>query len=375
MKLNMGKLALVVAAILALSSIPYTQIRLSAQTKQEPDNPLAGKVNKLFTEWDMPGSPGCALAIVKDGQVIYKRGYGVANLEYNIPITPSSVFYVGSIAKQFTAMCIALLAQQGKFSLDDDIRKFVPEIPDYGAPITIRHLIHHTSGLQDFWDLIGKEGRRWDDAYDLKDVIEIVARQKELNCKPGGKHLYSNTGYMLLAVIVQRATGKSLRQYAEEQIFKPLGMLHTRFHDDHTAILQNRVYGYVPQNGNNFSVHVINNDLVGAGGLWTTVEDLSLWDANFYSAKVGGSKLIQLIQTPGTIIDGAKCDYAFGLHIDEYKGLKRVRHGGVFAGYRAEMIRLPDKRLSVALLCNSSSIVPTTLANEIADIFLADQHK
>ena len=371
----MGKLALIVAAILALNSITDTQILLNAQTKREPDYLLTGKVNKLFAEWDRPDCPGCALAIIKDGQIIYKHGYGIANLEYNIPITPSSVFYVGSIAKQFTAMCIALLVQQGKLSLDDNIRKFTPEIPDYGAPITIRHLIHHTSGLRDFWDLIGQAGRRWDDAYNINDVIEAVTKQKDLNCKPGEKHIYSNSGYMLLAVIVQRATGKSLREYAEEQIFKPLGMRHTRFHDDHTSILRNRAFGYVPQNGNDFSVHSINNDLVGAGGLWTTVEDLSLWDANFYTAKVGGRGLIQQIQTPGTVTDGTKIDYAFGLHIDEYKGLKRVRHGGVFAGYRAEMIRFPDKRFSVALLCNSSSIVPTKIANEIADIFLFDQHK
>jgi CubicO group peptidase (beta-lactamase class C family) len=285
------------------------------------------------------------------------------------------VFYVGSIAKQFTAMCIAMLAQQGKLSLDDNIRKFVPEIPDHGTPITIRNLIHHTSGLRDFWDLIGQAGRRWDDAYNLKDVLEVVAQQKGLNCNPGEKHLYSNTGYMLLAVIVQRASGQSLREYAEEQIFKPLGMFHTRFHDDHTNILQNRVYGYAPKNGNDFSVHAINNDLVGAGGLWTTVEDLSLWDANFYSARVGGRVLIQQIQTPGTLTDGTKIDYAFGLHIDEYKGLKRIRHGGVFAGYRAEMVRFPEKQFSIAILCNLSSIAPSALANEIADIFLAGQLK
>src|SRR5262249_47195852 len=225
MRTNKIQLALVVVAMFALNSIGFTQRRSSTQSKPEPDSPLTSRVNKLFAEWDKPGSPGCALAVIKDGQTIYKRGYGIANLEYNIPITPSSVFYVGSIAKQFTAMCIALLAQQGKLSLDDNIRKFVPEIPDYSTPITIRHLIHHTSVLRDFWDLLGQAGQRWDDAYNLKDVIEIVAQQKELNCKPGEKHLYRNNGYMLLAINVQRATGQSLRKYAEEQIFKPLGML------------------------------------------------------------------------------------------------------------------------------------------------------
>jgi len=358
------------ATIFVLHSNAFAQ-----QTKRAPDKELSRKIDKLFSEWDKPNSPGCALAIIKENQVIYKRGYGIANLEYGVPITPASVFYVGSIAKQFTAMSVALLAQQRKLSLDDDIRKFVPEIPDYGTPITIRQLIHHTSGLRDFWDLIGQAGRRWDDAYTLKDVIEVVAQQKELNCKPGEKHLYSNTGYMLLAVIVQRASGQSLRGFAETHIFKPLGMLHTRFQDDHSGLIPGRVYGYVPQNGNGFGVFAINNDLVGAGGLWTTVEDLAQWDANFYSARVGGKALIQQLQVPGTGTDGVKFDYAFGLHIDEYKGVKRGRHGGVFAGYRAEMIRFPDRQFSVAVLCNSSSITPTKLVNEIADMYLADQIK
>ena len=358
------------AVILALHSIAFAQ-----QPKHTPDKKLSHKIDQIFSEWNKSNSPGCALAIIKDKQIIYERGYGIANLEYGVPITPVSAFYVGSIAKQFTAMSIALLAQEGKLSLDDNIRKYVPEIPDYGTPITIRQLIHHTSGLRDFWDLIGQAGRRWDDAYTLKDVIETAAQQKELNCKPGEKHLYSNTGYMLLAIIVQRASGQSLREFADAHIFKPLGMLHTRFQDDHSALIPGRVYGYVPQEGNSFGVYAINNDLVGAGGLWTTVEDLARWDANFYSAKVGGQALIQQLQVPGTGTDGVKFDYAFGLHIDEYKGVKRVRHGGVFAGYRAEMIRFPEKKFSVAVLCNSSSVTPTKLANEIADMFLIDQIK
>lgn len=370
---NKVHIALAVVTISIFNSIAYTQSLSTTKTNLEPNSELSTKVNSLFSEWDKQDCPGCAVAVIKDGQTIYKKGYGIANIEHNIPITTSSVFYVGSVAKQFTAMSIALLAQQGKISLDDDVRKYVPELPDYGTPITVRQLVHHTSGLRDFWDLINQSGRRWDDAYNFKDIMQIVTNQKELNFKPGEKHAYSNTGYLLMAMIVKQATGKSLREYAEEQIFKPLGMRNTRFHDDHTVILKNRVNSYAPKSSDEFSVHLVNNDLVGAGGLWTTVDDLLLWDSNFYSAKVGGGELIKQIQIPGTVPDGTKFGYAFGLQIEEYKGLKRVKHGGALAGYRAEITRFPDKRFSVIILCNSSSLAPSQLAEQIADIYLNEQ--
>jgi len=202
-------------------------------------------VDKLFSQWDKKDTPGCALAIVKDGKIIYKQGYGLANLELNVPITPQSVFYIGSVSKQFVTMCIAILDKQGKLSLDGDIRKYVPELPDYGPPITVRHLIYHTSGLRDYLTLLGIAGIDFG-TYHEDDVVELIAQQKELNFAPGKEYLYSNSGYFLLAVIVERASGKSLRKFAEQNIFKPLGMKNSHFHDDYRILIKNRASGYFP---------------------------------------------------------------------------------------------------------------------------------
>ncbi len=240
------------------------------------------RVDKLFAQWDKPGSPGCALAVIENGKTIYERGYGSANLECNIPITPESVFYVGSCSKQFTAMSIALLAHQGKLSLDDDIRKYVPEMPDYGSPITVRQLIHHTSGLRDYLSLLGIAGLDFG-SYHKPDVLELIARQKELNFKPGDQYLYSNSGYFLLAVIVERVSGKSFREFTQENIFKPLGMTHTHFHDDYTMLIKNRASGYFPADQGAFRNFISTFDCVGSGGLFTSVEDLYFWDQNFYA--------------------------------------------------------------------------------------------
>jgi len=205
------------------------------------------KVDKVFTQWSKPDSPGCEMAVIKDGQIVYKRGYGMANLEHNIPMSPESIMDTGSVSKQFTAMAIALLAEQGKLSLDDDIRKYLPEIPKYESTITIRHLIHHTSGIRDYLTLMAIAGMRDDDYYIDGEVMGLLSRQKELNFKPGSEFLYSNSGYFLLSQIVKRASGKTLREYADENMFKPLGMTRTKFYDDHNEIVKNRAASYVPR--------------------------------------------------------------------------------------------------------------------------------
>ncbi len=332
------------------------------------------EVDKLFSQWDKSGSPGCALAIVQDGRIIYKKGYGLANLENDVPITPKSVFYIGSVSKQFVSFCIALLVQEGKLSLDDDIRKYVPEMPDYGTPITIRHLIHHTSGLRDYLELEGIAGIPIGH-YHEQDVIELLARQKELNFQPGERYLYSNSGYFLLAVIVKKASGKSLRRYAEEKIFKPLGMKNSHFHDDYRRLIKNRASGYFPAGKQKFRNFITTFDCVGSGGLYTSVEDLYLWDQNFYHHKVGGPEVLDLMHTPGTLNSGKKIDYAFGLTIGDYRGLKTVSHGGALGGYRSAILRFPEQRFSVICLFNLSLIVPMGLARKVADIYLAGQFR
>ena len=330
------------------------------------------KVDQLFSRWGKTNSPGCALAIIQDGRVIYKQGYGMASLEHSIPISPGSVFYIGSCSKQFVAMCIALLSAEGKLSLDDDIRKYIPEMPDYGIPLTVRHLIHHTSGLRDYLTLLGIMGMDFG-AYHEDDVLELIARQKELNFKPGEEYLYSNSGYFLLAVIVQRASHKSLREYAEENIFKPLGMRNSRFHDDYTELIQNRAFGYFPGGKDKYRNFISTFDCVGSGGLFTSVEDLFLWDQNFYRHRVGGRDVIELMHTKGKLNNGQELDYAFALRISSYRGLKTVDHGGALGGYRSYMVRFPEQNFSVICLSNLSSINPAGFSQQIADIYLTDE--
>ncbi|HDZ25894.1 hypothetical protein LCGC14_0841550 [marine sediment metagenome] len=331
------------------------------------------KVDKLFSKWDSTVSPGAALAIIKDGEIIYKRGYGMANLEHNIPLTSTSVFRIGSTSKQFTASCIAILALQGKISLDDNIRKYMPELPKYEKPITIRHLVHHTSGIRDYLTLSDIAALPDDHFYTPEETVELLSRQKGSNFPPGEEHLYSNSGYFLMGVIVKRASGKSLNDFAQKHIFKPLGMKNTHFHDDHTMVVKNRADGYSPTK-KGFRIDMTTLDHVGDGGVFTTVEDLFLWDQAFYSYKLG-KELMELIQTPGVLNNGEKLDYAFGLGINEYKGLKRVSHGGGFAGFRAQMARFPGQKFTVVCLANLGTINPSRLCLKVADIYLADKLK
>jgi CubicO group peptidase (beta-lactamase class C family) len=348
----------------------------SAQTPAAgAQSDIASRVDQLFSRFDRPDSPGCALGVIKDGKLIYKKGYGMANLEYDIPITPTTVFNVASASTQFTAMSVLLLARQGKLRLDDDIRKYLPELPAYQAAITIRQLIHHTGGIRDRADLMAIAGRDADEMYKEDDIIELLARQKETNFKPGSRRLFSNSGYSLLAAIVKRASGKSLRQFANENIFNPLGMSNTGFQDEGAMIVKNRATDYFFNNEGSFQMKASNVSSVGDGGLLTTVEDLFLWDQNFYQDKLGGPDSINQFLTPATLNDGEKTNYAFGLVVDNYKGLKTVAVGGDFSGYRAELFRFPDQKFSVICLCNFNRVGPNSIARQVADIYLADQFK
>jgi CubicO group peptidase (beta-lactamase class C family) len=329
------------------------------------------RVDQLFAEWDKPDSPGCALAVMRDGQIIYGRGYGMADLDHDVKITPATVFHAASMSKQFTAASVLMLAQEGKLSLDDQARKFVPELPDFGVPITLRHLLHHTSGLRDQWELLGLAGWRYSlDLITDADVLAVLSRQKALNFPPGSKYLYSNTGFTLLAQVVKHISGQTFRMFTGNRIFSPLGMSHSHFRDDHAEIVKDIAYGYAPRGGG-FGVSNPNFDTVGATSLLTTVEDLALWDENFYTARVGGRALIDQLQQRGTLDDGSQLGYAGGLEIRKYRGLNVVEHAGSDAGYKADLIRFPDQHFSVALLCNLAGINPSALSRRIADIYLA----
>ncbi len=326
-------------------------------------------VDKLFAQWNKPDSPGCALAVIKDGKAVYKKGYGSADLEHRIPISAHSVFYVGSVSKQFTAMSIAILAKERKISLDDDIRKYIAEVPDYGIPVTIRRLVHHTSGLRDYLTLLDIAGADFGSFHE-GDVLQLIARQKQLNFKPGDEYLYSNSGYFLLGLIIKRVSGKSLREFTEENIFKPLGMKNSHFHDDYTRLIIDRASGYFPAGAGKYTNFISTFDCVGSGGLYTTVEDLFLWDQNFYHCRVGGKELVKMIQTPGSLNNGKKLNYAFALVIGAYKGLRTVSHGGALGGYRSHIVRFPEQNFSVICLSNLSTFIPVRLCLEVADIYL-----
>ncbi|MFC2164985.1 serine hydrolase domain-containing protein [Acidobacteriota bacterium] len=360
MKLHRGlhKLS-VIFALIALSVV-----FLSADTKTK-------KVDKLFAKWSSTISPGAALAIIQDGKIIYTRGYGMANLEQNIPITSKTVFRIGSTSKQFTAACIAILSLQGKISLDDDIRKYVPEIPKYEKTITVRHLVHHTSGLRDYLVLAMLSGLTDDNFYSTDDTVAQLSRQKGWNFPPGEEHLYCNSGYFLMGEIVKRVSGKSLNDFAQEHIFKPLGMHNTHFHDDYTMIVKNRADGHAHAKGG-FKINNTTLNHVGDGGIFTTVEDLYLWDQAFYNNKLG-KELMDLMHQTGVLNNGEKLEYAFGLMVSEHKGLKLVAHGGAFVGFRADMIRFPEEKFSVICLANLGSIDPSKLCKQVADIYLTDK--
>lgn len=332
---------------------------------------LAERVDSLFASLAKSVSPGCALGVIKDGELIYGRGYGSANLDYELPVKTDSVFYLASVSKQFVAACIALLAIDRKLALDDDIRKYIPELPDYGVTITIRHLVHHTSGLRSYLSLMELAGLRARDVHSRGDVLEFIYRQKTLNFQPGERYLYSNTGYFLLAEVVERVSGGSLRDYADEKLFAPLGMNSTHFHDDHTQVVKNRVVSYVNRAPDTFRVSYLASwDQVGSGGLLSTVDDLVRWDRNSYNRKVGGEALHKLLHTRGVLNDGTALDYAFGLVHGEYKGLRTVGHGGSFMGFRTVLLRFPEERFSVIILANLGTVNPGALARKVADVYL-----
>ena len=329
-------------------------------------------VDAVFAQYAKPGSPGCALGVYRDGAIAYSKGYGLASLENQVPISANTVFDIGSTSKQFTAFSILLLEQQGKLSLDDDVRKYIPELPDYGKTITLRHLLTHTSGLRDYAVLFDLAGVPEQDLTADQDAVDLIVRQRRLNFMPGDEWDYSNSGFFLLSQVVKRVSGKSIRDFAQENIFKPLGMIHTEIFDWHGLVIPGRATGYnYDDDRKTFAVEMSNFEQAGDGSVQTSVEDLLLWDENFYSAKVGGPELLFKMQTIGTLNNGQKHGYALGLFLATYHGQPTVNHGGAWAGYRAELLRFPRQHTSFAVLCNVAQANPSQYADSVADVVLA----
>ncbi|MGH4000314.1 MAG: serine hydrolase domain-containing protein, partial [Pseudonocardiaceae bacterium] len=338
-----------------------------------PDS-TARRLDAVFAQYDRASSPGCALGVYRDGRIGYAKAYGSANLELGAPLTPASVFDIGSTSKQFTAMSVLLLARDGKLALDDDVRRYIPSLPEYGAPITIRHLLYHTSGIRDYTTLLALAGEPTQNWTTDDDALELIVRQRALNFAPGSEWQYSNSGYFLLSLVVKRVSGQSLRRFAQSRIFEPLGMAQTHIHDDHAMVVPNRATGYVPSDSAGpFRIEMSDFEQTGDGSVFTTVEDLVKWDENFYSAVVGGPELLAEMVKPGALNDGKPVDYAAGLVVGEYRGLKTVEHGGAWAGYRAQLLRFPTEHVSIACLCNLGSANPDRLAQQVADVYLADR--
>ncbi len=335
------------------------------------------QVDGLFAPWNSKDSPGAVVGIFDDGRILHARGYGIADLDHGIALSSRTVLRVGSVSKQFIGMAIALLAEQGKLSVSDDIRKYLPEMPDYGKPITLSHLLHHTSGIREYLtlvSLIGKpEGSGY--IYTPQDLLFLLARQKALEFAPGEVFSYSNSGYFLLAEIISRVSGTRTSGFLEEHIFRPLGMNATRLHDDPNSIVRNRGAGYSSAKEGGFRIDMVRLEVVGDLGILTSVEDLFKWDRNFDDNRLGNAspQLIKTALTPGSLNSGKSLDYAYGLIVGDYRGLKAISHSGSEPGYVAYYLRFPEQRFSVVILSNLSSLSPARLAGAIADRCLTDQ--
>ena len=360
---------LVLGAVLSLPSLPLLAAE-ATNSAARLDDAVAKQIDGVFAEWDNTRSPGCVVGVSRGGQVVFARGYGMSNLEHDVPNTPDSIFHVASISKQFTAAAVALLVADGKLSWADDIRRYVPELPDYGNTITLAHLAHHTSGLRDQWSLLRLAGWREDDLITEADVLTIVARQRALNFPPGKEYLYCNTGFTLLAVVVKRVSGQSLRDFADARIFKPLGMHATHFHNDHTEVVRGRTSAYQPRPGGRWAISIPVFDTDGATSLFTTVGDLLKWEHNFAEPRVGGRAFVEAMLVSGQLNNGTATGYSLGLVTEKPRGVVEVGHGGADAGYRSDVVRFPEHDLAITVFCNLSTMKPWMLTRKVAEIVL-----
>ena len=328
-------------------------------------------VEALFDEWNNDTSPGAAIGIAKRGTTLFSRGHGIAHLDYSVPIRTDSLFYIASTSKQFTAAGIAMLANQGVIRLDADIRTWLKELPFSEPPITVRHLLHHTSGIRDYGTLMALQGRNFNQYFDNSDTIALLARQRGRNFAPGSQYRYCNSNYVLLAEILKRSSEMTLQEFSQKHFFGPLKMTRTQWVTNPRLIMPSRVASYVRTEGNAGLLRLdVNFGGQGDGNLWTSIQDILKWDANFYEPIIGGDEFVRLLQMPGELKDGTQLDYGFGLSLGIHKGCKTISHGGQLFGYSAELLRFPERGLSVAVLANISSIDASDMARAIADIVL-----
>lgn len=326
------------------------------------------EINAVFEPFAHADSPGCALGILA-GEAALTQGYGAANLEYGQPLAPDSVFGLASLSKSFTAMAVLLLVSERRLSLDDDVHKFIPELPDYGARITVRQLLDHTSGLPEYETLFAVAGRDHE-LTDQADALAFIARIRELNFAPGTQFAYNNTGFFLAAVIVERVAGKPLREFATQYIFAPIGMTSTSYIDRYSEVIPHRVTGYWQASDAQWHAAIQAIFHPGPTGVHSTINDLLRWEQNFRTGAVGGPRVLEPLQLPTTRTDGKHLNYALGFHVDDYRGLKRIWQDGGTLGAQTIFVRYPQQRTAVAILCNTNRANPRRLSEAITDIVL-----
>lgn len=341
--------------------------QLSSEHEQE--------IDKLFSAWDTPNHPGGSVGIMQEGQIIYSKGFGLASLEYKVPNTYGTLFNIASVSKQFTSMGILLLEKEGKLNIDDDIRKYLPELQDFGHTVTIRHCMLHTSGLRSLHAMLGMAGWRGDDSRSNEDLWRFMKKQKELNFKPGDEYLYCNTGYMFLSRIIERISKEKFPKWMKENIFLPMGMKHTYVEDDYSRVVDNNATSYYGRRVGNFSRAVEFWGYVGSGNIHATTDDLLLWLDNYHNPKKGWEGLFNKMQSVGTLNNGKSTNYAFGISMNEYKGDKMIGHGGSIGGFRANIMTFPYKKLNLVVLTNYSAGNPQGKIFSIVDILNGNQEQ
>jgi CubicO group peptidase (beta-lactamase class C family) len=371
--LDMNLLSPVLLGVLLAALAPGASgVQAAAAVTRQAETPSPeARVDALFAPWNKPGVPGAVIEVIRDSKVVLRKAYGMADIERGVPMTPGAILNTGSVTKQFTAFAIHLLEQEGKLALGADVRTYLPELADFGATITLRHLLQHTSGLRDPTNLMALQGWRVDDIATTDDILAIITRQRTLNFSPGNEYLYSNGGYDLLAQVVRRVSGKPLPVFVHERIFTPLGMKHSSFREHYASLVPGRALSYQAAPGG-YRNATENRSNAGPAGLLSTVDDLALWQRNFEDAKLGGKELIARMHETTPLNDGKPNNYASGLFIESYRGRRLVEHSGSIAGYRSVLARYPDQGLSVILLANGSDISTVALGRKVADIYLGD---
>ncbi|WP_262247335.1 serine hydrolase [Parapedobacter soli] len=341
---------------------------LTVSRPSTSDSSKLGQIDRLFRPYATAGSAGVAVGIVKDGAMLFSRGYGLANLEYGIPVSPHTPFHIASVSKQFAGYAIAALHDAGKLSLDDDIHQYLPELKT-PERTTIRQLLNHTSGIRDQWVVAALAGWRMDDVITQEQLLGLIFSQEALNFPPGTAYQYSNSNYTLAAEIVRRVTGRTLREWTTAEVFEPLGMRNTFFYDDHEEILPQRAYSYDDRSGT-VKKSVLSFANYGATSLFTTVHDFVKWMPNFRHPSVGNARIFELMTTRGKLNDGTRLSYALGVAVGQYKGLPTIDHSGVDAGYRSFMLYFPEQDVGIIVLSNLASCNTVDLARRTADILL-----